>query len=164
MSRGRNSKTMDHETRKYLDTFRDTITERLGMVERESTQLRKMFEEDSPSRGAIKFATNQAGTAFLGVLELRKLWQSDSKRRNDLTRLIVAGIAGISLVTVGVTNFISNASAEKSELRARDVVRRENVACETRIYDHEEHLAKRVSEETVKARDIQIDSIIQKKK
>lgn len=150
---------MDQETRAYLDNFSRDVIVRLGAVERETTQLRLMFDEESPTRATVKFARDQAGTAFIGVLELRKLWQKDSQRRSNVTRIVVAAIAALSLITVGASSFIGNLSAARIELQAGDIVRRENVACETRIEAREEKLIERVVEKTIAARDKQIDRI-----
>ncbi len=132
---------------------------RLGAVEREATQLRKLFDEESPTRATVKFARDQAGTAFVGVLELRQLWQKYQAKKNNVTRLIVAGIAGISLITVGISQLIGSLSAARIESRAGDIVERKNKTCEARIDEREERLAKRVADETVRARDLQIDRI-----
>jgi hypothetical protein len=150
---------MDNETRTFLENFRRDVMLRLGAVERESRQLKRMFDDESPTRATVKFARDQAGTAFVGVLELRKLWQKDQAKKSNVTRIVVATIAAIALIVVGISQLISNVSAAKIELRAGDIVRRENVACEARIDAREEHLAKRVADETVRARDLQIDRI-----
>jgi hypothetical protein len=136
---------------------------RLGAVEREAAQLRKMFDKESPTRATVKFARDQAGNAFIGVLELRSLWQKDQAKRSNITRLVVAAIAAISLITVGITQLIGSLNAAKTEERARGIVRDENKTCEARIDEHEDRLAKRVADETVKARDVQIDRIIKGK-
>ena len=150
---------MDKETRTFLENFRRDVVLRLGAVERETGQLKRLFDDESPTRATVKFARDQAGTAFLGVLELRKLWQMDQTKKNNVTRIIVAAIAAIALIVVGSSAFIGNLNAAKIELRASDIVRRENIACEARIDAREEHLAKRVADETVRARDLQIDRI-----
>jgi len=150
---------MDGETRTFLENFRRDVVLRLGAVERETSQLKHMFDDESTTRSAVKFARDQAGTAFVGVLELRKLWQIDQTKKNNVTRIIVATIAAIALVTVGITQLIQNTSAAKIELRAGDIVRHENISCENRIDAREERLAKRVADETVRARDLQIDRI-----
>lgn len=154
---------MDQETRTFLTKLRDDVIVRLGAVEREATQLRKLFDEESPTRATVKFARDQAGTAFVGVLELRELWRKDQGKRSNVTRLVVGGITAISLITVAVTQFISNINAANTELRAQNIVRRENASCEARIEAHEERLLKRVSDEAVRARDEQIDRIIKGK-
>lgn len=150
---------MDEETRTYLENFRRDIVLRLGAVERESRQLKRMFDDESPTRSAVKFARDQAGTAFVGVLELRRLWQHDQSKKNNVTRIVVAAIAGIALIVVGTSQLIGNISAAKIEQRAGAIVRNENIACEARIDAREERLAKRVADETVRARDLQIDRI-----
>lgn len=153
---------MDKETRTFLEELRKDVIVRLGAVERESYQLRHMFDDESGTRAAVKFARDQAGTAFVGVLELRKLWQKDQTKKNNVTRIIVATIAAIALIVVGSTQLISNLSAARIESRADDIVERKNKACEARIDEREERFAKRVADETVRARDLQIDRITRK--
>jgi hypothetical protein len=145
--------------RKYFDAFRSDVSTRLGALEREVTQVRKRQDDDAIDHCAVKFARNQANTAFVGVLELRKIIRDEVAKKNNMTRIIVAAIGGIAIMAVGAIEVAGTVNAAKTELRAQSIVDRRLEIFEKKQAARDEKLADMAATRAVEQRDLQIDSI-----
>ncbi len=148
---------------------------RLALIERELTQLWIMFKDAQPGLAAAQFAADTAGTAVVGVAELRQAIREEMAQNrltlqqetgrmaaaaNNRTKLAVAFMIAFGTMcgaTIGAL-MTSNMSAARAEANrvAEDATDRKLVVLEHR----DKLLCARCADEAIVRRDQQIDSIM----
>lgn len=153
---------------------RDRACARLALIEHELAELWRMFHEAQPGLAAAQFAADTAGTAFVGVNELRNLirdemaqnrltLQQETSRMaaaaNNRTKLAIAAMLAMSTVcgaTIGalMTSNLAAARAEAGKV-AEDVTSKK-----LQVLEHRDKLlCDQCADEAIVRRDRQIDSI-----
>lgn len=152
--------TIDSEVKAYLDAFRQSIETRYATLERETTNLRR----NPPGAAQVEFASDQAGTAAIGVAELRselakfkgdvtaaisKLGADLSQKifvamakANGRARLWVAAIAAAGLVVVATITLVDHNSSAQARAAAAEVCNERIDKAELRNEARDRRLAK----------------------
>ena len=147
---------------------------RLALIEREMSELWRMFRDAQPGLAAAQFVSDNAATAVVGVAELRKAIRDEMAQNrltlqqegariaaaaNNRTKLAVAFMLAVSTVcgaTIGalMTSNMSAARAEANKV-AEDATEKKLVVLEHR----DKLLCARCADEAIVRRDQQIDSL-----
>lgn len=147
---------------------------RLGRIERELSELWRMFGDAQPGLAAAQFAAESAGTAVIGVAELRQVIRDEMAQNrltlkqeggrivaaaNNRTKLAVAlmlAVSGICGATIGalMTSNMSAARAEANRVAEDITTKRLEV-----LQHRDKLLCDRCADEAIVRRDRQIDSI-----
>jgi len=168
---------IDPTVKKYLDDFRASIESRYNTLERETSNLRR-----NPSNsGAVEFASQQAETAFNGVVEVQaelakfktaitdaitalgaelsqKIWVAMAKA-NGRARLWVAFIAAAGLVVVATISLVDHNSSATARAAAAAVCDQRIDKAELRNEGRDRRLAKEGALEYAQLLAHQMDTI-----
>lgn len=148
---------------------------RLGMVERELSELWRLFGEAQPGLAAAQFAASTADSAFVGVAELRKMIREEMLQNrltlqqeastivqaaSNRTKLAVAFMLAMSTVcgaTIGAL-MTANMSAARAEANR---VAEERTDKKLVVLEHRDKLlCGRCADEAIIRRDQQIDTFL----
>lgn len=148
---------------------------RLGAIERELSELWRMFKDAQPGLAAATFAADTAGSAFVGVAELRTMIRDEmalnrltlqqeagriAEAARGRTKLLVAAMTAGSVVvgaTIGAL-MTSNMAAARAQAA---VVAEAIVGARLKVLENRDRLlCGQCADEAIARRDRQVDSII----
>lgn len=169
------SRPQDDEITQPEPLNRERACLRLGAIERELSELWKMFREAQPGLAAAQYAVDTAGTAFIGVAELRKMIRDEmalnrltlqqeagriASAANNRTKLAVSLMAAVSVIAGGTIGALMSSNMAAARAQAA-IVATDVVGDKLKVLEHRDRLlCSQCADEAIVRRDQQLDSII----